>query len=246
MEDLYIGKLIEKGSFGKVYKGRYNDQMVAVKKINKATLTKYKLDPRIEIDILNQLDNTLVIKLLDFLEDKNSIYHVLEYAPRDLFNVIVNETISEKQALKYIKSITRGLLYLNSINIAHLDIKPENILITFYNKTKITDFGHARVIEPGKMFDRHGGTIFYLAPEIVRREPYDYTVDIWSLGIMYYEMLAKKPVFFADKEADVYDLIMKNEPQIPETISLVTGFNILQILSVNRPSFAEILNFKWH
>jgi serine/threonine protein kinase len=115
----------------------------------------------------------------------------MEYAKKgNLLDIIKKEKsgMSEIKAFKYFIQVINAVYYLHSNNIIHRDIKPENILIGDDNKLKLCDFGWAKelTLENRSTFC---GTMEYMAPEIVGSENYDYSVDIWSLGILLYEML---------------------------------------------------------
>lgn len=85
--------------------------------------------------------------------------------------------------------IVFGVKYLHSMNIIHRDLKPDNCLFDCNNRMKIADFGVSkRNSNQNPEFQTLCGTPLYMAPEVFLDEPYDKTVDIWSLGVMFYEM----------------------------------------------------------
>jgi serine/threonine protein kinase len=122
------------------------------------------------------------------------------------------KTITEVQVAKIVLQILHGLNYMhNTKNIVHRDLKLDNIMCV--NTTgeditiKICDFGFACYLKANQMMDMYCGTPNYMAPEILRGNDYDCRVDIWSLGIMTYEMLCGKPPF-AHKSMNLQQLKM--------------------------------------
>ena len=245
MKDLIIQGKIEKGSFGKVYKGIFNEEKVAVKIIKKDTLIKFRINPNYEINILKHLNNHYIVKFIECFEDEKSIYHILEYVEKDLFKIIQRNNLKDIHAFSYVTDITKGLIYLNNKNIAHFDIKPENILVDRNNNIKIADFGHAVFFKDGDFFENMVGTIYYLAPEVIK-EHYDYRADIWSLGICYYEMLTKFPPFYSKNTKKVTERILENEIIFSKDFPKNSKENISKMLVKNpdkRCSLQDILYF---
>jgi serine/threonine protein kinase len=235
-----LGKEIEKGNQGTVYMGEYDGNVVAIKVIN-----KYNQDWERELDILKKIDSQYIVKLIKYVIEDNIVYYIMEYIHRDLYTVIRNQ-ISEEQALIYLKDIAKGVDYLHRINIIHRDIKPENVLVDSQNRTKICDFGHATTFQKGETFNTIMGTIFYFSPEVVSLKEYDYRIDIWALGIIYYEMIAQYPPFYAETDNEIYKLIKRNKVIFPNFFSEKTKINILTILKYypeNRPTISQILDF---
>lgn len=248
IDNFNILKYIQKGRFGKVYLAtspKYKDK-VAIKILDKTMLRENYVPPLTEIKILEKLDNPYIVRFYEHFQDEDSIYHVFKYEQRgDLYNIIENEPLGEITSLKYLKQLARGVDYLHSNNIMHRDIKPENILIGQDN-LKLTDFGHAITFRKGDVFTKIMGTLYYLAPEMFLRNLYDERIDIWMLGIVYYEMLTSEPPFPGDTDKEVVDNIMKGKYRIPRNFTDSTKDNITYILQANpynRATLSDILQF---
>ena len=189
-------KEIGSGSFGKVYlmKNKLNNEICAIKIINKKEILELYGNYDIlynEISIHSRLIHKNIIRLYNVYEDKNHIKMIMEYALNgNLFNKIRQSKIgfSEKKAFKYFIQILNAVYFLHKNNIIHRDIKPENILIDKNDNLKLCDFGWSKEINIEKR-TTFCGTVEYMAPEIIDNENYDFSVDIWSLGILLYEML---------------------------------------------------------
>ena len=209
IEDIFP-KQLGSGSFGRVYLVSHNDskKLFALKVIDKRKLmVSYgKLDIIYnEINIHSKLSHENIIKLYNVYEDNENINIIMEYAENgNLFELISKEKsgLDESKAFKYFIQVVNAVYYLHNNNIIHRDIKPENILIGAENKIKLCDFGWAKelTLENRSTFC---GTVEYMAPEIVGSENYDYSVDIWSLGILLYELLYGHSPFKANNTKNI-------------------------------------------
>ena len=209
IEDIFP-KQLGSGSFGRVYLVSHNDlkSLFALKVIDKRKLmVSYgKLDIIYnEINIHSKLAHENIIKLYNVHEDNENINIIMEYAENgNLYELISKEKngLTESKAFDYFIQVVNAVYYLHNNNIIHRDIKPENILIGNDNKIKLCDFGWAKelTLENRSTFC---GTVEYMAPEIVGSENYDYSVDIWSLGILLYELLYGHSPFKASNTKNV-------------------------------------------
>ena len=211
-------KQLGSGSFGRVFLVSHNEtkELFALKTIEKRKImmTYGKLDIIYdEINIHSKLSHQNVIKLYNIYEDEETINIIMEYASNgNLYQLIKAEKngFSESKAFDYFIQIINAVYYLHSNNIIHRDIKPENILISEDNKLKLCDFGWAKelTLENRSTFC---GTMEYMAPEIVGSENYDYSVDIWSLGILLYELLFGHSPFKANTTNNIILNIKSHE-----------------------------------
>ena len=211
-------KQLGSGSFGRVFLVSHNEtkELFALKTIEKRKImmTYGKLDIIFdEINIHSKLNHQNIIKLYNVYEEDESIHIIMEYANNgNLYQLIKKEKngFSESKAFEYFIQVINAVYYLHSNNIIHRDIKPENILIGDDNKLKLCDFGWAKelTLENRSTFC---GTMEYMAPEIVGSENYDYSVDIWSLGILLYEMLFGYSPFKANAINDIIQNIKTHD-----------------------------------
>jgi len=114
----------------------------------------------------------------------------LEYASSGtLFNLIKKKkNLDEKTAFHYFIQTSAAVLFLHENNLVHRDLKPENILIDENNNIKLCDFGWCVELSMGNRVT-FCGTYEYMAPEIIKEKPYNQGIDIWSLGILLYELI---------------------------------------------------------
>ena len=186
---------IGKGGYGKIYlaKNMKDNKEYAIKYISKEKMKSVGVDGSViqrEIDVHIRITHPRIIKLYSFLEDKYNYYLALEYAQKgNLYQYIQKKKgISENEAFKYFIQVASAIYFLHKHGYIHRDIKPENILIDDNFDIKLCDFGWCVSIEKGER-TTFCGTYEYMAPEMVNDEFYDMGIDIWSLGVLLYEMI---------------------------------------------------------
>ncbi|KAL6571111.1 hypothetical protein OROGR_000661 [Orobanche gracilis] len=190
VENYHVIELVGEGSFGKVYKGRrkHTGQTVAMKFIMKHGKTDKDIhNLRQEIEILRKLKHENIIQMLDSFESPQEFCVVTEFAQGELFEILEDDKcLPEEQVQAIAKQLVRALHYLHSNRIIHRDMKPQNILIGAGSVVKLCDFGFARAMSTNTVVLRSiKGTPLYMAPELVREQPYNHTVDLWSLGVIF-------------------------------------------------------------
>jgi aurora kinase A len=139
------------------------------------------------------------------------------------------------------------LLFISTGNVIHRDIKPENLLLGHNNLLKIADFGWS-VHEPTSKRTTLCGTLDYLSPEMVQAKPHTKNVDLWSLGVLTFELLAGKAPFHAEQYETTYKKIMKVEYVCPEFVSKAAKHLIRQLLVLNpdlRMPLEEVEKHPW-
>ena len=225
----YYNQQIAQGSFSVIYRGyQLSDRKpVAVKKITKHVDKKYINS---EINIMRKLNHVNILKLYDVITHHNKLYLILEYCNKgDLLHYIRSkETLYD---IDYIKQIISGLKYLYNNTILHRDIKPQNILINNHT-IKICDFGFAKNIKDNDLLNTFCGSPLYMAPEILKYREYTDKSDIWSLGVIIYEILFKKHPYMSTNQIELIKKI-KEETIIIEDCVLNT---LLTNMLVNDPN----------
>ena len=194
-----------------MYKARkkFTGETSAIKFIAKKGKTERDLRSlRQEIDILRVLKHPNIIAMRDAFETEHEFCVVMEYAQGELFEVLEDDrTLPELEVKAIARQLVSALHYLHTNRVIHRDMKPQNVLIGANKVVKLCDFGFARSIRSQSMvMTSIKGTPLYMAPELVQEQPYNHTVDLWSLGVILYELFVGKPPFFTNS---IYTLIQK-------------------------------------
>jgi tRNA A-37 threonylcarbamoyl transferase component Bud32 len=199
LEDI---ELIGQGGMGAVYKARQKqlDRMVALKILPDARAESGAFAERFmrEARSLAKLNHTNIVTVYDFGHTESGLcYFIMEFVEgANLRDVIETGKLSPLEALAIIPQICEALQYAHQEGIVHRDIKPENILMDKKGRVKIADFGIAKLLDnPDEQFTltqagHKMGTPHYMAPEQIEHpHQVDHRADIYSLGVVFYEML---------------------------------------------------------
>ena len=241
------------GAYGRVYLVRHNEtkEEYALKVIEKKKLRNMYENFDIiynEIKIQSKLEHPNIIKLYSMDETDNEINIIMEYAKNgNLYQLITrNKTgFSEKIAFQYFIQVVNAVYFLHENQIIHRDIKPENLLIGENNTIKLCDFGWAKNLSL-KNRSSYCGTVEYMAPEIIESENYDYSVDIWSLGILLYELLMGHSPFKDKTTKNTIVNIKLHELKFDKEISEDCKDLINKLLEVNKEKRLNIKDILTH
>ena len=170
-----------------------------------------------EINILTNIEkHEHIIKYIDMLKTPNNFYFVYEYCNGGTLEGVLRKdrVIPEKQALLVFKQLIDAFQVLNKYNIMHRDLKPDNI---FFNNgvVKLGDFGFCKSLEKANMTKTMLGSPIYMAPEILRGEIYSTKADIWSLGVVLYEMLYGFCPFESTTIPKLIEVLKETELEFP-------------------------------
>jgi serine/threonine protein kinase len=212
------------GSFSIIYKGynTHSHNLIAIKQITKIIDKRYFNN---EVALMKNLDHPNILKLYDVIRKKDTIYLILEYCNcGDLSQYIASS--ENKNNIKYLYNILFGLEYLYKNRILHRDVKPHNILI-HNGLIKISDFGFAKAFEKNELITTFCGSPLYMAPEIIKNKEYNSKSDIWSLGVIIFELFTKKHPYYTESKNILWEKI-KN------------GI-IVDYLNIDYPEIVEIL-----
>ena len=255
MENFEILDKLGEGSFSIVYKvkRKIDNQIYALKKVKLKNLKPKNIQNSLnEIRILASIKSNYVISYKEaFYEEKEySIIIIMEYADNgDLYNKIknykkMNKYLEEDEIWIIFIQLIKGLKSLHDLNILHRDIKSANIFLFNNGMAKLGDLNVSKVAKKGLSYTQTG-TPFYAAPEIWKDLPYNYKSDMWSLGVVLYEMITLN-LPFLNKKGDLYQNIIKGDfKKIPERYSKDLDIIIHLLIQVNqdkRPSCNELLN----
>lgn len=230
-------KVIGKGSFGKVLlaKRKRDGKCYAIKVLQKKVILKRREQKHIMAErnvLLKNVKHPFLVGLHYSFQTTDKLYFVLDFVNGGelFFHLQKERTFAEPRAKFYIAEMASALGYLHSLNIVYRDLKPENILLDCQGHIVLTDFGLCKEgISQAETTTTFCGTPEYLAPEVIRKKPYDNTVDWWCLGSVLYEMLYGLPPFYSRDTHEMYENILHKELPMRPGIS-TAAWSILQAL----------------
>jgi cGMP-dependent protein kinase len=240
MDDIKILRKLGNGSFGNVFLGlnTSTQTLYAIKGVSRKVIFKYELEElmKLERKVLLQVDHPFIVKLVKTLKDQDRIYYILEYIRgTGLFETLRILDLLRIEDIKfYVACIVLMLEHLHERNIIYRDLKPENLMIDEDGYLKLIDFGTAKIIE-GKTFTLIG-TPQYLAPEVILGKGYSLTADLWSLGIITFELGTGK-VPFGENEQDpykIYEQILESDVEYPQILKAYPKIKLFCVHLLNK------------
>ncbi|XP_028654325.2 mitogen-activated protein kinase kinase kinase 12 [Erpetoichthys calabaricus] len=228
------------GAQGAVFLGKFHGEEVAVKKVRDLKET--------DIKHLRKLKHPNIITFKGVCTQAPCYCIIMEYcAQGQLYEVLrAGRKITPSLLVDWSMGIAGGMNYLHLHKIIHRDLKSPNMLITYDDLVKISDFGTSKELSDKSTKMSFAGTVAWMAPEVIRNEPVSEKVDIWSFGVVLWEMLTGEiPYKDVDSSAIIWG-VGNNSLQLPIPESCPDGFKILlrqcwNCKPRNRPSFRQIL-----
>ncbi|KAI0741444.1 kinase-like protein [Daedaleopsis nitida] len=215
-------RCVGKGAFGKVrvVQHKQTRDLYALKYINKAKCVKMKAVANIvqERRLLEEIDHPFVVNMRYAFQDDENCFFVLDLMlGGDLrFHLERLGSLSEEVVRYYIAEIGSALAYLHDHRIIHRDLKPDNILLDERGHAHITDFNIAVHYSERRLLTGVAGSMAYMAPEILAKRGYTYTIDWWSLGVCAYELIFGRRPFRGKTNSDLTHSISKDNLRFPE------------------------------
>jgi serine/threonine protein kinase/Flp pilus assembly protein TadD len=225
-------KILEKigeGGMGVVYKAHDSklDRTVALKFLSSPVSFSGENKSRFlnEARAAAALSHPHILSIYDIDEQENKMFLVMEYIngktlKSHISNLKSVDGISLTKSLDLAEVIARGLKAAHDKGIIHRDIKPENIMLSVDGNVKIMDFGLAK-LKGGSQLTRTGtsiGTLAYMSPEQAQGAAADHRTDIWSFGILLYELLTGEVPFKGEHDAALLYLIVNETPIVPSSL----------------------------
>jgi serine/threonine-protein kinase len=233
-----IAKLGE-GAMGMVYKGMdfMLDREVAIK-VLRPELARY---PdlverfRAEAVTLARLQHANIATLYSFLRQGDDYFMVMEYVPGETLDALLRRSgaLPSQQAVALFSQALEGIACAHRMGVIHRDIKPANVMLTPAGVVKVMDFGIARAINSTQKMTREGrlvGTVEYMSPEQIRGEALDARSDIYSSGVMLYEMLTGRVPFSSTSEFAIMQGHVSAPPLPPRELAPDIPPDVEQVL----------------
>ncbi|XP_051574626.1 protein kinase D4 isoform X2 [Myxocyprinus asiaticus] len=256
---IFSDEVLGSGQFGVVYGGthRQTGRPVAVKVIDKTRFrTKQEKQSKNEVSILQRLSHHGVIHLEGMFETAEHTFVVMEKLHSDMLEMILsheNGRLPERTTRFLVTQVLEALRYLHFRNIAHCDLKPENVLLASpdpFPQVKLCDFGFARIIGEKSFRRSVVGTPAYLAPEVISSHGYNRSLDMWAVGVILYVSLSG--TFPFNEDEDIHQQITNASFMYPrqpwslislEAVNLIK--NLLQVVVRRRFSVGKAMGHPW-
>jgi eukaryotic-like serine/threonine-protein kinase len=221
IENYRITSILGEGGMGVVYKAfdLKLERYVALKILSQKAVTNPQFVERFKREAKNQaqLSHPNIVPVYGFADDQNLLGFVMEYVNGETLEYRIEKIgrFSVFDALQVMKQVLNGAAYAHSKGFIHRDLKPSNIIFTQEGIAKIMDFGISKSIYDNKGITKSGvkiGTLLYMSPEQIKAYEPTQQSDIYSLGIIFYEMLVGKNPYDADSDFQIMEAHLKKYP----------------------------------
>ncbi|KAL0380153.1 UNVERIFIED_CONTAM: putative serine/threonine-protein kinase SIS8 [Sesamum angustifolium] len=252
-EDITLGERIGLGSYGEVYRGDWHGTEVAVKKFLDQDITGESLEEfKSEVRIMKRVRHPNVVLFMGAITRPPNLSIVTEFLPRgSLYRLIhrPNNQLDERRRLRMALDAARGMNYLHNCTpvIVHRDLKSPNLLVDKNWVVKVCDFGLSRMKHSTFLSSRStAGTAEWMAPEVLRNEPSNEKCDVYSFGVILWELCTLRQPWGGMNPMQVVGAVgfQHRRLDIPEDMDPVVADIIRKCWQTDpnlRPSFAEIM-----
>ncbi|KAL6629274.1 hypothetical protein ACP70R_029039 [Stipagrostis hirtigluma subsp. patula] len=234
---LKFGSKVASGSNGDLYRGSYCNQDVAIKVVRPERISAdmYR-DFAQEVYIMRKVRHRNVVQFIGASTRQPNLYIVTDFmSGGSVYDYLHKKNGSFKlpEIVRVASDISKGMNYLHQNNIIHRDLKTANLLMDENKVVKVADFGVARVKDQSGVMTAETGTYRWMAPEVIEHKPYDHKADVFSFGVVLWELLTGKiPYEYLTPLQAAIGVVQKGiRPTIPKDTN---------------PKIAELLQKCWH
>ncbi|XP_008221195.1 PREDICTED: serine/threonine-protein kinase STY46-like isoform X2 [Prunus mume] len=188
-------KKIASGSYGDLFRGSFCGQAVAIKVLSMEHLNETMREFTQEVYIMRKVRHKNVVQLIGACTKPPMLCIVTEFlSGGSMYDFVHKQTgaLSLQSLLRVAIDVSRGMNYLHQNNIIHRDLKAANLLMDDNGVVKVADFGIARVQAQSGVMTAETGTYRWMAPEVIEHKPYDHKADVFSFGVVLWELLTGK------------------------------------------------------
>ncbi|KAI3986393.1 hypothetical protein MKX01_002238 [Papaver californicum] len=255
LRKLNMGTAFAQGAFGKLYKGTYNGEDVAIKILERpensaerAQLMEQQFQQ--EVMMLATLRHPNIVRFIGGCRKPLVWCIITEYAKggsvRQFLMRRQNRSVPLKLAVKQALDVARGMAYVHGLGFIHRDLKSDNLLISADRSIKIADFGVARIEVQTEGMTPETGTYRWMAPEMIQHRPYTQKVDVYSFGIVLWELITGMlPFQNMSAVQAAFAVVNKNvRPIVPNDCLPVLSEIMTRCWDANpevRPPFTEVV-----
>ncbi|KAL8136833.1 hypothetical protein V2J09_002834 [Rumex salicifolius] len=256
LSQLFIGNKFASGAHSRIYRGIYKQRAVAVKMVRiptheEETRSRLQLQFRSEVAFLSRLYHPNIVQFIAACQ-KPPVYCIItEYMSQGTLRMYLNKkepySLSTETVLRLALDISRGMEYLHSQGVIHRDLKSNNLLLNDEMRVKVADFGTSCLETQLRESKGNMGTYRWMAPEMIKEKPYTRKVDVYSFGIVLWELTtALLPFQGMTPVQAAFAVAEKNErPPLPASCQPVLAHLIKRCWAANpskRPDFNYIVS----
>lgn len=254
VSEFFLGPMIGDGGFAKVRRGTHkiSKTKYALKIMQLSTMGLGDLENiEKELQIHSSLDSPFIVKLVDFFQENGFIYMVLEMLEKgNLYQYMYKHfPLPLADAMRFWLGAVRGIQYLHSQQVYMRDLKSENVLVGKNLQVKLCDFGWASRMSDFEYRRLRGGTYIYMSPESLRGELQDLASDMWSLGVLLFELIHyKEPYKIGLSSKEQLQFIQNSEIKFKQNLDERIRQLILDLMNQDkhlRPSTDQVLAQEW-
>jgi NIMA (never in mitosis gene a)-related kinase len=230
MDNYDLKEVIRFGKFGVVQKAikKLDGQIVSIQMID---ITKVNPDlATSEVKTLRQLDHQNVVKYFDSFQHEKYFCIVMEFCNGKTMKELIQEQKSpfkESYILNFFFQMVNVLKYCQDKNIMHGDLKPENITISANNQIKIIGLEVAKILASSNFASTYSSLPYYMSPELFQGKKYSFASDLWSMGVIVYEMMTFKRLFEANTLEELKQKVLKEDFSV---FSLLYSADLIEVV----------------